>query len=112
MQIFVELLGMTPLQAIHANTLAATKLLRRYGHEVGKLEAGRLADVLVVPGNPLEDIRLLQRPSAFDYIFKGGKAVDRTPQAPRERKWYERQKTFLAGLYIFDETTGRGRLVQ
>jgi imidazolonepropionase-like amidohydrolase len=112
MQIFVDLLGMTPLQAIHANTLAATKLLRRYGHEVGKLEAGRLADVLVVPGNPLEDIRLLQRPSAFDYIFKGGKCVDRTPQAPRERKWYERQKTFLGGLYIFDENTGRGRLVQ
>jgi imidazolonepropionase-like amidohydrolase len=112
MQIFVDLLGMTPLQAIHANTLAATKLLRRHGHEVGKLEAGRLADVLVVPGNPLADIKLLQRPSAFDYIFKGGKPVDRTPAAPRERKWYERHKTFLAGLYVFDEQSGEGRLAQ
>jgi imidazolonepropionase-like amidohydrolase len=112
MEIFTTLLGMTPLQAIHANTLAATRLLPRYGHEVGKLEAGRLADVLVVPGNPLDDIRILQRPTSFDYIFKGGQPIDRTPPRPRKRKWYERQKTFLNGLYEFDESTGTGRLVQ
>jgi imidazolonepropionase-like amidohydrolase len=112
MQIFVEMLGMTPLQAIHANTLAATKVLARYGHEVGKLEAGRLADVLVVPGNPLKDITILQKPSAFDFIFKGGRPIDRTPQRPRQRKWYEKQKTFVNGLYVFDEQTGQGRLVQ
>jgi imidazolonepropionase-like amidohydrolase len=112
MEIFTTLLGMTPLQAIHANTLAATRLLPRYGHEVGKLEAGRLADVLVVPGNPLDDIRILQRPTSFDYIFKGGQPIDRTPPPPRKRKWYERQKTFLNGLYEFDESTGTGRLVQ
>ncbi|MGE4056428.1 MAG: amidohydrolase family protein [Vicinamibacterales bacterium] len=110
MQLFVELLGMTPLEAIHANTLAATKILRR-GNEVGKLEAGRLADLLVVPGNPLADIGILQRPSSFDYIFKSGRPVDRTPQAPRERRWYERHKTFLAGLYLFDEASGKGSLV-
>jgi imidazolonepropionase-like amidohydrolase len=112
MQLFVDLLGLTPLQAIHANTLAVTRLLPRYGHEVGKVEAGRLADLLVVPGDPTRDITLLQRPSSFDYIFKGGKPIDRTPPAPRQRKWYERQKTFLAGLYEFDEKTGKGRLVQ
>jgi imidazolonepropionase-like amidohydrolase len=112
MELFVTLLGMTPLQAIHANTLGATRLLKRYGHEVGKVEAGRLADLLVVPGDPSVDIRILQRPKAFDYIFKGGKPIDRTPPAPRVRKWYERTKTFLNGLYVFDEETGTGRLVQ
>lgn len=112
MQIFVELLGMTPLQAIHANTLGATRLLRRYGHEVGCLEAGRLADVLVVPGDPTRDIRILQRPRAFDHIFKGGKPIDRTPVPERTRKWYERTKTFLDGLYVFDEESGTGRLVR
>jgi imidazolonepropionase-like amidohydrolase len=111
MEIFTTLLGLSPLQAIHANTLAATRLLSRYGHEVGKLEVGRLADVLVVPGNPLDDIRILQRPTSFDYIFKGGQPIDRKPPAPRKRKWYERQKTFLNGLYEFDEATGSGRLV-
>lgn len=112
MEIFVDLLGMSPLEAIHANTLAATRLLKRYGHEVGKVEAGRLADLLVVPGDPSKDIRILQYPKSFDYIFKGGRPIDRTPPAPRVRKWYERTKTFLNGLYVFDEETGTGRLVQ
>jgi imidazolonepropionase-like amidohydrolase len=112
MQIFVDVLGMTPLQAIHANTLAPTRLLRRYGHEVGKLEAGRLADILVLPGDPTADVRLLQHPKKFDYIFKGGEPVDRTPPRPRQRKWYERQKVFLNGVFEFDEESGGGRLVQ
>lgn len=112
MELFVNLLGMTPLQAIHSNTLAATRMLARHGHEVGKVEAGRLADLLVVPGNPSQDIKILQRPTQFDYIFKGGQPIDRTPPPPRQRKWYERTKTFLAGLYEFDEESGRGWLVQ
>ena len=112
LEIFVDLLGLTPLQAIHAGTLAVTHVLPRYGRDVGKLEAGRLADVIVVPGDPTRDIRILQRPKTFDYIFKDGVPVDRTPQPARERKWYERHKTFLAGLYVFDEETGQGKLVQ
>lgn len=112
MEIFVDLLGMPPLQAIHANTLGATRLLKGYGNQVGRLEAGRLADVLVVPGDPTKDIRILQFPKRFDYIFKGGKPIDRTPQQPRARKWYERTKTFLDGLYEFDDESGAGRLVR
>lgn len=111
MELFVNMLGFTPLQAIHANTLAATRLLPRYGHLVGKLEAGRYADILVVPGDPTADVRILQKPSSFDFIFKGGKPIDRTPQPPRQRMWYERHKTFLHGLYVFDEGSGSGRLV-
>ena len=111
MELFVNMLGLTPLQAIHANTLAATRLLPRYGHRVGKLEAGRLADILVVPGDPTADIRILQKPTSFDFIFKGGKPIDRTPQPSRQRMWYERHKTFLNGLYVFDEASGSGRLI-
>ncbi|HEY0296232.1 MAG TPA: amidohydrolase family protein [Bordetella sp.] len=113
MEIFVNVLGLTPLQAIHANTLAATRLLApRYRDQVGLLAAGRLADILVVPGDPTADIRILQRPSAFDYIFQGGAPIDRTPVPARRRKWYERTKTFLDGLYEFDEQAGAGRLVR
>jgi imidazolonepropionase-like amidohydrolase len=112
MEIFVKYLGLTPMQAIHANTLAATRLLSpRYRDQVGKLEAGRYADILVLPGDPTQDITLLQRPSRFDFIFKGGQPIDRTPPPPRKRKWYERTKTFLAGLYVFDEDQGRGHLI-
>src|SRR5690606_17400618 len=112
MEIFVDLLGMTPLEAIHSNTLAATKLLPKFGHEVGKLEAGRRAGILVVPGIPLADIGLWQRPASFDSIFTDGAPIDRTPPKPRERHWYARHKVFLAGLYEYDQEAQSGRLVR
>lgn len=112
MEIFVKLLGMTPLQAIHSNTLAVTRLLAPgYREKVGMLEKGRYADVLVLPGDPTKDITLLQRPSEFDYILQGGKPVDRVPPNPRRRMWYERTKTFLPGLYVYDEAKGRGNFL-
>jgi imidazolonepropionase-like amidohydrolase len=110
LQIFVELLGLTPLQAIHSATLGVTRTLKRFGHKVGKLEAGRYADILVINGDPTRDITLLQKKSKIDYVIKGGKCVDLTPPPPRKRMWYERQKVFLAGVWDFNETSGAGEL--
>jgi imidazolonepropionase-like amidohydrolase len=112
LQIFVELLGMSPLEAIHAATLGAARVLKRFGHKVGKLEAGRWADILVVDGDPTNDITILQKKGKLDYIFKGGRPVDRTPVPPRKRKWYERQKIFLNGVLEYDEVAGRGVLMK
>lgn len=112
LELFVTLLGLTPLQAIHAATLAATRLLPVWGSEVGKLEAGRRADLLVVPGDPLADITLLQRPAAFDLILKDGEPIDRTPPKPRRRLWYEKHKVFLDGLYEYDAARGCGSVTR
>lgn len=113
MQLFVDLLGLSPLQAIHAGTLAVTPILKRFGHLVGKLEAGRLADIIVVNGDPSQDIRLLQQPKTkFDYIFKGGREIDRTPVPPRQEKWYERHKIFLNGRLRYDEATGKSYMTE
>jgi imidazolonepropionase-like amidohydrolase len=112
MQIFVEMMGLSPLEAIHAGTLAPTQVMKRIGHEVGKLEAGRYADILVIDGDPTRDITLLQKPSRFDYIFKSGEPIDRTPPAPRKQMYYERHKMFLNGLYQFDQSLGKGVLVR
>lgn len=111
MEIFVKDLGFSTLEAIHAGTLGATRMLRRFGHEVGKLEAGRYADLLVIDGDPTVDIAVLQKPSRFDFIFKGGKPVDRTPAQPRRVMHYEKHKIFLNGLYQYDQDTGTGRLL-
>lgn len=110
MELFVQLLGLSPLQAIHAGTLAATRLFRRFGDRIGKLEAGRLADILVVDGAPDQDIALLQHPERFDFILKGGQIVERTPPAPRQQMAYERHKMFLNGVYRFDPGSGQGQL--
>jgi imidazolonepropionase-like amidohydrolase len=47
--------GLTPLQAIRAATGGAADILRR--DDIGVLAAGRIADVIVVGGNPAEDVR-------------------------------------------------------
>jgi len=60
--------GMTPLAALEAGTLNAAKLLGWEGR-IGALKAGYLADVIAVPGNPLEDISVLQRVA---FVMKGG----------------------------------------
>jgi imidazolonepropionase-like amidohydrolase len=112
LEIFVNLLGFTPLEAINAATLTATRVLKEFGHEVGKLEAGRYADIIVIDGNPLEDITVLQRKSRLDYVFKGGVAVDRTP-IPAPKQWYfEKHKIFLNGKFHYDEASGKGVMVR
>jgi imidazolonepropionase-like amidohydrolase len=44
-------------------------------HELGSIKDGFLADLLVVDGNPLEDIRILQNASSILAIMKGGTLV-------------------------------------
>jgi imidazolonepropionase-like amidohydrolase len=60
--------GMSPLAAIQAGTLNGAKLLGWQGH-IGAIKAGYFADVVAVPGNPLDDISALQRVS---FVMKDG----------------------------------------
>jgi imidazolonepropionase-like amidohydrolase len=70
--------GYTPMQAIVAATKVSAECCR-IADKVGTLEAGKLADLLVVDGNPLDDIKVLQDQSRLLLVMKEGKAfVDRT----------------------------------
>ena len=60
--------GMTPLQSIQAGTLNGARLLG-WGRDIGTLKAGYLADVIAVPGNPLEDVAVLKKVA---FVMKGG----------------------------------------
>lgn len=60
--------GMTPLAAVQAGTVNAAKLLGWQG-QIGALKPGYFADVVAVPGNPLEDISVLHKVS---FVMKGG----------------------------------------
>jgi imidazolonepropionase-like amidohydrolase len=60
--------GMSPLDALRAGTLNAADLLGTTDR--GRLAAGMLADIVAVPGNPLEDIRATERVS---FVMKGGR---------------------------------------
>jgi imidazolonepropionase-like amidohydrolase len=113
MEIFVTLLGLSPLQAIHAATLAASRCLPKWAGSIGRLSEGYIADVLLVDGDPIKDIRVLQDPSRFDLVLKGGQPVDTgTPIAPRKIWSYEKHKTFLPGWFDFNPKTGLGEVRQ
>jgi imidazolonepropionase-like amidohydrolase len=66
--------GFTPMEAIVAATSNGAKALRR-SDGVGSLEAGKYADILVVAGDPLADITVLQDRERLVMIFKGGQLV-------------------------------------
>lgn len=69
--------GMTPMQAIEAGTRVTAEALGIDGL-TGTLAAGKRADLLLVRGDPLEDIALLEDPSSLALIMRDG----RTPLAP------------------------------
>ena len=68
---FVNYVGFTPLQTITCATKIGAEIMGR-GHELGTLEVGKLADVLVVDGDPLADIRVLEDRSRFVVVMQGG----------------------------------------
>jgi imidazolonepropionase-like amidohydrolase len=60
--------GMTPLASLQADLLNGAKLLGWQG-QIGELKPGYFADVIAVPGDPLQDITVLQKVS---FVMKGG----------------------------------------
>jgi imidazolonepropionase-like amidohydrolase len=66
--------GMTPMQALQAATLTSAELVQRE-HDLGRLAPGYLADVIAVPGDPSEDIKVTKEVSFVmkdGRIYKGG----------------------------------------
>jgi imidazolonepropionase-like amidohydrolase len=63
--------GLTPLQALQAATGWAAECLGRE-HEFGTVEKGKLADLIVVAGDPLGDVTILQNPDRIALVLKGG----------------------------------------
>lgn len=82
MEVFVEHLGLTPLEAISCGTQTNAKAIGQDG-EVGVVAQDYRADVLVLDGDPSRDITVLGDKSRFRYLFKGGRSVDLTPLPDR-----------------------------
>jgi imidazolonepropionase-like amidohydrolase len=65
--------GMTTMQAIVATTKTASECIHMQ-QDIGTIEPGKLADLLVVDGDPLADIKLLQDKARLMLIMQGGRA--------------------------------------
>jgi imidazolonepropionase-like amidohydrolase len=65
--------GMTPMQAIVSTTKTASECVHM-SKDVGTLEAGKYADLLIVDGDPLADIAILQDKAKLALIMQAGRA--------------------------------------
>ena len=81
-------MGMTPSRAIAAATRVNAQIIGK-GRELGSVEPGKIADIIVVNGNPLFDITALAHVEMVmkdGNIYKGGGSPDGKPRSPNSGK--------------------------
>ncbi|AIC93149.1 metal-dependent hydrolase family protein [Shouchella lehensis] len=64
-------IGMSPMEAIVASTKTAAECMG-WGEKVGTIEAGKWADLIIVNGNPLADIHILENHEHITFVMKDG----------------------------------------
>ncbi len=94
----VRFLGFTPAEAITCATVHSTRLLRERDR-LGGLVRGKLADIVVIDGDPLEDITTLQRPEALHAVLLGGRPVDLAPAPTHARHFSEFSQGMWSRVY-------------
>jgi imidazolonepropionase-like amidohydrolase len=81
---FVDMIGMSPMEAIIAGTKHSAEFMGM-GGELGQIKDGYLADLLLVDGDPIANIRVLQDKERLLAIMKDGKFHKR-PQTQEQRR--------------------------
>ena len=77
LELLVKYSGFTPMEAITAATINGAKACAME-EKIGSIEEGKTADLIIVDGNPLEDIKRLQDTNRIKIVIKEGTiAVDR-----------------------------------
>jgi len=76
MEVLVEAMGLTPLEAIRCATYNGARALRMDEGEIGVVAAGAAADLLVVRGDPSRDVAVLGDRSNLCQVISRGRAVD------------------------------------
>ena len=67
-------MGLSPQEAIRAATLDSARLLK-LDSLIGTLEEGKSADLVIVDGNPLDDIAILREPRNIRRVLLNGRTV-------------------------------------
>ncbi|MEL7029101.1 MAG: amidohydrolase family protein [Pseudomonadota bacterium] len=81
LEVFVRDFGLTPLQAIQCATSEGARSLKMDG-KTGAVEAGRLADLIVVDGDPSEDVTVLGDKANIRQVYVGGAPQNLEPLSP------------------------------
>lgn len=82
MEVFTRYYGLSNLQAIRCATEAGAFALKMSG-QTGVIAAGMKADLLVVDGDPSQDVTVLGEPGRIREVLVDGRSMDISPPAPR-----------------------------
>jgi len=100
--------GMTPLQAIRCATMNGASYLGM-DREIGSLEQGKLADLIVLNANPLVDIRNSEK---IKYVMANGRLYDANSmneignrEKPRLRFWWQQNRGEMVNLPVGNSET-------
>lgn len=106
LELLVRHVGLSPMEAIVAGTSGAAMTVAPA--EVGILQKGRMADALVLDGDPLKDIRILQERARLRAVFKEGKSVDLSPSPVSVTRWaWENAQVFSRDILRWSTVHGK-----
>jgi imidazolonepropionase-like amidohydrolase len=71
LQYFVDYIGMTPTEALVSATRLGGEIMMR-PDELGQVRPGFLADLVLVDGDPLQDLRILTEPARIAMVMQDG----------------------------------------
>jgi len=71
LQYFVDYVGMTPTEALVSATRLGGEIMMR-GHELGQIKPGYIADLVMVDGDPLQNLSILTEPSRIAMVMQDG----------------------------------------
>jgi imidazolonepropionase-like amidohydrolase len=84
LEYFVDMVGMSPMEAIVAGTRLGGEIMGM-GNELGRIKQGFLADLLLVDGDPVSNVRILQDKSRILAIMKDGE-FHKAPRMNEQRR--------------------------
>jgi imidazolonepropionase-like amidohydrolase len=100
--------GLTAMEAIQAGTRNGAKMLNLEG-TVGQLTPGAFADVIVVSGDPVKDIRVLQDKRNIETVIKGGRVVQFRDEELETRWTHDRGLIYSIEHMTYDRVFGNGQ---
>ena len=101
MELFVTHFGMSDFEALLAMTRNAAITLPNHRADIGTLTTGKFADLLVIDGEPDQDVTLLQDQARIELIMKAGRTVEpwRPPEAERITHAFEKTHVYTRAVH-------------
>lgn len=105
LELLIQYAGLSPMEAIQAGTRNGAKMLNLEG-KIGEIKPDMLADIIVVNGDPLKDIRVLQDKRNIEVVIKDGKVIRFDEEELKVRWSHDRALRYSLEVLTYDRVYG------